>query len=325
MKTKYLFMLPLVAFLMAACDYSEDELQPSGETTSYTLPQGSHSYDQKIVDFYNNYGTQLIYKFEYKDAYWTPTGWQNGDSSEENGKVGFVIQYPDENYVGQQVDLLHEVWFDELSNKAKKELLPGVILLCGEVDYLSSTWDFSSWPAKQVYSPSNVYAYCNYANMCVGYANSSITSITDAEKKAYSKALKHAWAEFIADRFVGPTSDFAFVVDYSKVSSLYYIKECCAAGITTVGYSASALADWKNFLYMMMCYPEGWLTEDPGIIGDWDSFGNSYDPHEDTDFHGILNVAKDSNGLIKQRYDIVRQYFIDNYDIDIQTLGNNLE
>lgn len=40
-------------------------------------------------------------------------------------------------------------------------------------------------------------------------------------------------------------------------------------------------------------------------------------------FHGILNIKKDTKGLLKQRYDIVRNYFINNYDFDPQSVGNS--
>ena len=38
----------------------------------------------------------------------------------------------------------------------------------------------------------------------------------------------------------------------------------------------------------------------------------------------ILNPAKDVNGLLKKRYDMVRDYFIENYNMDLQKIGNEL-
>jgi hypothetical protein len=41
-----------------------------------------------------------------------------------------------------------------------------------------------------------------------------------------------------------------------------------------------------------------------------------------TSFTGILNITKDRNGKIRQRYNIVRNYFINTYGVDLQVIGN---
>ena len=41
--------------------------------------------------------------------------------------------------------------------------------------------------------------------------------------------------------------------------------------------------------------------------------------------NGILNPVKDVNGLLKKRYDMVRNYFIENYNMDLQKVGNTLK
>ena len=134
-KTMMAFAALAATVTLASCDYDEDELTPSDETSSYQLPQGSHDYDATIQKFYDDNGVYLLYKFADKDAYWTPTGWTNGTPSEgDDGKQGFTVKAADENYVGQQINLLDEVWFSKLSATAKKRLLPTLILLCSEVN-----------------------------------------------------------------------------------------------------------------------------------------------------------------------------------------------
>lgn len=44
-KTMMAFAALAATVTLASCDYDEDELTPSDETSSYQLPQGSHDYD----------------------------------------------------------------------------------------------------------------------------------------------------------------------------------------------------------------------------------------------------------------------------------------
>jgi hypothetical protein len=49
---------------------------------------------------------------------------------------------------------------------------------------------------------------------------------------------------------------------------------------------------------------------------------NKSTANTDMTYLGILNVTKDSNGKIRQRYNIIRNYFITNYGVDLQAIGN---
>lgn len=70
-KINYCAAIIILLCVMSACGYSEDELTPSGDALTYKLPQGNNDYDQTIVDYYNKYGTYILYKYTDKDAYWT--------------------------------------------------------------------------------------------------------------------------------------------------------------------------------------------------------------------------------------------------------------
>jgi hypothetical protein len=49
---------------------------------------------------------------------------------------------------------------------------------------------------------------------------------------------------------------------------------------------------------------------------------NKSTANTDMTYMGILNATKDSNGKIRQRYNIIRNYFISNYGVDLQAIGN---
>ena len=67
---------------------------------------------------------------------------------------------------------------------------------------------------------------------------------------------------------------------------------------------------------MMVTCSEEFLTRTPEFNSDWDYTEKNWD--------GLLNTVKDVNGLLKKRYDMVRNYFIENYNMDLQKVGNEL-
>lgn len=316
---------------LSSCSYDEDELTPSDKVSAFELPQGSHDYDTTIQSFFDSYGVYLLYKFSDKDAYWTPSGWTNGEvtTEETDGKQGFLVSQADENYVGQQLNLLNEVWFSKVPESARKALLPTVILLCSEVDDITMSWDFSSYPFKQVCSPMPITAHYNYDNVAVSYGSAAVESLTDEQKIEISRDLMQTWVEYLTDRKAAPSTEFSSSINYSSsdVTKVYYAAEACAVGTLNAGYQTSAAKDWALFLDMMLMYPESYLTEDAGEFGQWQSFTNyvngGYVYDYENVFHGILNAKKDTKGLLKERYDLVRNYFINTFNFDPQAVGNS--
>lgn len=64
MKLKHIIPALLATLLFAGC-YSEDDIVPSDDSGSvdrFTFPQGDNSWDKDIVDIYNTFGVEIIYK-----------------------------------------------------------------------------------------------------------------------------------------------------------------------------------------------------------------------------------------------------------------------
>lgn len=310
----YCIFMAITLFSVSACSYSEDELTPSGDALSYKLPQGSNDYDQTIVDFYKKYGTYILYKFEDKEAYWTPSGWKNGVEGEMSvGKSGYLVKGADPSYIKQQLALLKEVWFDSYSEKFLKTYLPSKILLCSEID--SITYDWSSYPF--MIRGFKVGAWYNYYNICVSYGNANINSMSATDKRQFKDKLNREFIQSMIDRtLITPTNEFTSATNYSGVSSIYDNAELWARGTFPQGYSATPLRDWGYFMLMMVCHPESFLTTPPVYTDPYDTSEASWE--------GILSSTKDKNGILKKRYDIVRNYYISNYDIDLQKIGNHI-
>ncbi len=70
MNSKYWIWMSIMGLLgLFGCD-DKEALVPSGTLVpEIVLPQGTHDYDTKIVDFYTNTGVYILYKFNPKDIY----------------------------------------------------------------------------------------------------------------------------------------------------------------------------------------------------------------------------------------------------------------
>lgn len=317
-RNKSIYIGLLLLLIFAAACYDEKDLKPSGVTSSYSVPQGTHDYDDAIVDIYNRYGVYLLYKYTDKDTYWTPSGWMDGALG-ETGKSGYIIAPVDENYVGEQVELIQDAWFDTYSDEFLKEFLPIKIMLCSDIDSVYMVWDFSSYPFKQVYEGKKVKAWYNYDNICVSYGSEAVTQMT----KADSLAFRHKMNQTLIESMIGrkksvPLKEFEEITNY-QTDNINYMSasNLWKLGVPrSVSYNVTVENDWKSFLLMMVTFSEEFLTRTPEYNSDWDYTMQNWD--------GILNPVKDVNGLLKKRYDIVRDYFIENYNMDLQKIGNTL-
>lgn len=301
--------------IITSCNYDEDPLVASGIKSGYTVPQGDHDYDAKIVDFYSKYGTCLLYKFTDKDTYWTPSGWKNGvlGAYTQGASTGYLVTAADEQYIGKQLELLNKLWFSFYSEAFLKKFLPVKVMLCSKVQ--SCEWGTTPGGSFGIVGIDKP-AYYNYDNICVSYGSNAVNNITQSDSLTIAKAFSRCLMESMIGRNLSvPTSAFINAVNYTNVSTLSTNKACWARGIFPPSYSATSSSDWKAFLMMMVSYPESYLTRTPTTST------SDYDNSEAA-WEGILNPVKDTNGLLKKRYDMVRNYFINNYGMDLQIVGN---
>ncbi len=316
MKTKYQLagLLLVLLSLFSACADDGTALTPSGIKTGYVVPQGTNDYDKTIVDFYKKYGSYLLYKFTGKDTYWTPSGWKNGViGSVANGdqpRPGYVVAPADTQYVAKQVALIQSVCFSLYPDTFLTKFIPVKVFLCSSVQ--NATWLGTT---QTIGKP--IYAYYNYDNVCLSYGSKAVDTIRTAKDTSLVRA---GFNRCLMESMVGrgmtfPTTAFISSADYTNTSSLSTNKACWARGLFPPSYNISVSHDWYFFLLMMVTYPESYLNRTPvTTVGDTD--------YTEAGWDGLLNPAKDINGLMKKRYNIVRKYFIDNYGMDLQKIGN---
>lgn len=310
----YKYILGIVAMFtilaLNSCKKEEAALTPSGIVDGYILPQGNNAFDNTIVDYYNKYNTYLLYKFTYEDIYWTPTGYTVPTLYGTYWSWGHEVAMAEEAYIPAQLALIKSSLFDLYPDKFLKKFLPGKILLCSKVDSIGTGYD-SNYQSYKIQKSIGAYSY--YNTICVNYGNSSVTTMTAADKVAFLKKVNTMFIENIISRsLTTPTLDFINTADYATAMTLY--TQSLGKGII-INYSGpTALADWNAYIRAMMTLSETQLNMQVAMP-------SQYEYPAPTSL-GILNPSKDINGQVKKRYAIVRNYFISEYGIDLQTIGN---
>lgn len=307
MKLK-IYILAAVTLLAIACT-KEETLTASGESGAYTLPQGNHDFDATIKSYYDKYGSYLLYKFSNRDSYWTPAGWKNAayDTINKRWSSGFLVKPAEETYVPAQLQVMNRLWFRFYSDKFLKEFLPGKVLLCSAVDSVYLGYDFTTVPITSIKLEKSVAAWFNYDAINVNFGNAKVLTMTPQDSGIFIWKTNTIFMQSIfARKPIAATADFTKITSYATAFTTQ--AAAYAAGSITDYYASNAQSDWEQYILAMTGYPESVL--------------NTSAPNTTRSYVGILNATKDTNGKIRQRYNLVRNYFITNYNVDLQMIGN---
>ncbi|MBO4606435.1 MAG: hypothetical protein J5682_00870 [Prevotella sp.] len=169
MRTKILILLSLGALLgFSSC--SEEEITPSADNRLVEFPQGNNSYDAEIVQIYQKYGTQMLYR--YSDAMFR---WQITD------QLGYVSRPADEQYVDAAVRFIKNNCFQFYREDSLKAYLPYRIYLARDLGRL---FQYSGLDAagNNVSIRDTIWhtaATNGYANLCFGLACQRLTTLSD--------------------------------------------------------------------------------------------------------------------------------------------------
>ena len=301
MKTNILFLLLGGILLLGGC-YDEDKLSPSEEPESIhgenTLPQGDHDYDSKIVNYYNKYQTLILYKFTDKDFGWSPTANVAFNLQDTVLNPGADFKYyaapADENYVGQQLQLLEDKWFNYLSDKMK-QLLPQRILLCSSIHKLA----VGKGHMPTANDAQRLEFYSGYYHIAVNWGNASVTKMSKAERNDFKVNICTAFFDEIRNNIAIP-EEFQVQTRYADNISSESIH---AEGLLDYNHRANMKEDWFDFIKLAISKP----------LSELQAAG------------GVLNPAVDLTGKIKAKYDIMINFFKENYDTDLQKIGDDKE
>ncbi len=297
MKQKILYILICVSVWMVSCN-DEDTLSPT-ETpeNGYIVPQGNHDYDQRIVNWKERCNTFILYQFKVKELYWSVTGWLESVEDDRNPLYpytnGLIAANADENYVGQQLDLLEAAFLNLYPDTTLARCLPLKLLLCGQLDWRTTA------------GRSTLYnTYSTFDGLAFNWGNENILTMTQAQKITFKNDVNVTFLKrILANGKIVENAEFYDGVTY-------------ATAITN-----------------QTMYGRGFLNRSTKVENDVEYYveaivSNTYEdliaeyPATNYTNKGILNPVKDVNGLIRQRYDILIKHMKDTYGIDLQAIGN---
>ncbi|PUZ24251.1 hypothetical protein GA0116948_107160 [Chitinophaga costaii] len=306
---KYMSLLVLV-ISVASCKKSEGRLTPTTINDGYTLPQGTHDYDTLIQSYFDKYHSYFLYNFSEKDAYWTPTGYKNATLGTSGyWSNGFEMTPALDPYIKAQLSLFDVSCLRFYSDTFLKAFLPVKILLCSEVDSVYNNYDFSTSPPTITKGTKHVGAWYNYDNICINYGNERVLSMSQADSLAYLTKVNLIFIKSIIGRGItSPIEEFTEQTNYTSTPTS--MLDAYSKGMLTPYYNGpTATSDWYQYLLAMTTVSE--TTLHTAALSTYDAT-----------FTGILNSKKDANGIIQKRYNIVRNYFITTYNVDLQAIGN---
>ena len=297
---RLLYILAVTSLSMTGCK-KEAKLTPTTKPEDIygdpTLPQGNHPYDAEILQLYKDYRTLFLYKYKPHDLYYNITDNLSGyyDTATDKTVRGGYFDVPaDEAYVGQQLDLLKELWLNYYPDSLLRKGLPQKVFL------VDSFYFAYPGPGKPVDNwPEMFNAFDGGDYILAGFGGSRIAAITPEDKYAMKGELNAAFLVFTHKQgAIKPIAAFKAQTDYGSVNPTNYHDE----GLLEYDYNGGNTLD-----------------------RDWDAYtriivSNSYDVL--TAPGNILSPDVDTKGVIRKKYDIMIAYFKTTFGVDLQAIGN---
>lgn len=292
MKITNISWIWLFGIIAAGC-YDEGKITPTPEPEAvygkYTLPQGNHDYDPEILEIYKKYNTLLLYKFEDKDYWWAVSEDIRWKYQEGYGTVlGYEAAPADENYVGQQITLIKEKFLKYFPDTLLNRTLPQKILLTRYFNYIPP---LSNYPTEE--DKIHLNAYWGFDYIGVSWGNESILTMDADDLNAFKSDLCKVFLQNSANRTMGRSPKFFTISSYASGTS-----NTLEEGFVDPEMSVNVDEDWNSYIKVIVSTPYEELIAEKGI----------------------LNYEK-----VRQKYDIMIDFFKKNYNVDLQAIGDDVE
>ena len=292
------YLLLSFTISMFACN-DEHKLSPSeGDVYGYFVPQGEHDYDDKIVDWKNRYNIFALYKWSPRDLYWSPTKWNEAkEDTDENGYswiTGYYGEQADEKYVGQQLDLIEELFLSFYPDSTLQRCLPLKMLLCKELEQIDG---YGERRKLNIYSSFDLLAF--------NWGSERILSLSSGEKAEMKLDINLTFLLRLKsnDKIPASTEFYSYShYDTDMTYGNYYDR-----GFVMYDNNDKTNTDWRHYLEAILFTSYDDLTREVEA--------------SDESFHGILNDRKDKYGLIRKKYTAIINHFKE-YGIDLQKIGD---
>lgn len=206
MKNIHLYTLAvLFLFSFQACSDEEELVISEKKAYRFDLPQGEHDFDDQILEWYDKYGTAVLYKFSNPDL-----NYQFTSNATYDVKAG-----AEEEGIAAAVQFLKEYFFDLYSDKVKKELFPSKILMAGML-YMNNNyvplWDTINY--GNLFFPKGVFVR--------GMDHITFPHVDNAfgqriGKPAYRRSMKIALNRTFFQFLMKPYSEDLAKIDYDRI------------------------------------------------------------------------------------------------------------
>jgi len=286
-----LLLLGGFAVLANSCTKKEAVLTPTTTPEpGFKIPQGNHDYDQRIVSYYNRWGTYVLYKFSQQDIAWQVT----------KNDIIYTSVPADTLYINQQLNLIESTFFKYYADSTLRKYLPAKFFLC-------SSLIFSKVQRNAYMLPFTNGNFGGVGSFAASGGNSTISTIDPAVYRAdlnfsFLKMMDLQFKMSESTVFLG-TSDYTTAITGTQADRY----KRGFLGVTSAVPASSV--DWQSYIQAIVSNSYAFLT-DPNTTA------------ADVSNRGILSPVKDVNGLVKRKYDAMIAYYKTQYNIDLQAIGN---
>lgn len=295
-----------LATLLAAC-YEDEEIIPTeGLEPYYTLPQGNHDYDEKIMAYHEKYGFYILYDFIPEDVYWTGSNWDEylggGNATDRDNLGGNIyVQQADTNRVGEYLNLVEDLFFSAYPDSLLMQL-PREFYLCSFL----GVWDTGDTVRTHAYRNSHCFA----ANGC----SVELDTMGNELKIGLAQALHNNFISYLQEKgSVSISEDFYGFSDYKSRMTSYTDAYRFSRGFLTAStfpanatkeqVKANDLEQWIKVIFT----PYEILNSD------------TYIPNLDYDEPPVQGILKQAP-IIRAKYEFLMNYLKEEYHIDIEKI-----
>lgn len=309
MKPKYLALFISSLLLIGGCSDKEEKLTPTTEPEpvyngANTLPQGNHAYDAGIVEFFQKYGTIILYKYDENEIFW-----QRSISLERSvynatantSTKGYFVTAPDENYVGQQLQLLYET-LNQFPEEVVMNFLPRRIFLADT--FIKVTTEGEGTPQERPHD--NVAYYVGPDYLLITGGSQRILTMTYAEKKLITGGIfSELFKPRLTQGYYPMPAEFAKFTNYSLLPSSSWTNYYRIHGCLIYSSSSTAEKDWNTYIEQILTLPyDKWMT-----------LASS---NTNTQIRqGFMDPVLDTNKAVRTKYKFVLDHFKNTYGIDL--------
>lgn len=301
-------LLPAILLFLISCE-KEDKLTPTeGLEPFYTLPQGDHDYDGRIMEYHEKYGIYPLYIFENKDIYWDYSDWceYRESSWELAGDLYGVPSKPE--YVNKQLDLLEECFFSRFSDLLLKRM-PPKLLLCSELGSVELDYVFyDDGSYELVPTFTRKWSDKRYAQIAVNCGSEIVDNMSAEDKVAFASSVAVDFSIWMGEKNVLTPPD-----EFFEVSKPYYLftkvlngLDLFAVGLLQFDVVTATTSEAQSLkrdfdLYVTLALGNS-LDKLNGPLDYW------YEDGRYPTFGGVFQPEADVNGLVQQKYNIVVNY-----------------